>query len=60
MGEHRCTKAINSVSLSVPRDVSSASASPACHYIYPSSLLSANTFTFLVLLSHKTGMSGGL
>lgn len=33
---------------------------PACHYIYPCSLLSANTFTFLVLLSHKIGMSGGL
>lgn len=28
-------------------------------YIYPSSLLSANTFTFLVLLSNKRGgMSG--
>lgn len=33
----------------------------ACHYIYPCSLLSANTFTFLVLLSNKRGgMSGGL
>lgn len=60
MGELHCTTAINSVSLSVPRDVSSPSVSPACHYIYPCSLLSANTFTFLVLLSHKIGMSGGL
>lgn len=32
-----------------------------CHYIYPCSLLSANTFTFLVLLSNKIGgVSGGL
>lgn len=32
-----------------------------CHFIYPSSLLSANTFTFLVLLSNKRGgMSGDL
>ena len=33
---------------------------PACHYIYPCSLLSANTFTLLVLLSNKRGgMSWG-
>lgn len=31
----------------------------ACHYIYPCSLLSANTFTFLVLLSNKRGGKGG-
>lgn len=32
-----------------------------CHYIYPCALLSANTFTFLVLLSNKRGgMRGDL
>lgn len=31
----------------------------ACRYIFPCSLLSANTFTFLVLLSNKRGGSSG-
>lgn len=61
MGELQRATAIYSVSLSVPRDVSLLSVSPCRHYIYPCSLLSANTFTFLVLLSNKRGgMSGGL